>query len=130
VEWLAKFHALSYVLMRRHEESATNPTSSSSTFPAWIEKHPWVRKAVEESVLFVQNNDEGLDEKGSFKKFYTLLASTLHTYVYPGIRSLDQIAPITWRQHYDRELQRQRCKTLQHHEQPSAFWKQKCFILL
>jgi hypothetical protein len=34
-------------------------------------------------------------------------------------------------QSYDRELQRQRCKFfLQRHGHPSAFWKQKYFILL
>jgi hypothetical protein len=32
-------------------------------------------------------------------------------------------------QSYDRELQRQRCKKLQSHEQPSAFSKQKYFLL-
>jgi hypothetical protein len=30
---------------------------------------------------------------------------------------------------YDRELQRQRCKFLQHHGLPSAFQKQKYFII-
>jgi hypothetical protein len=34
-----------------------------------------------------------------------------------------------WSQSYDRELQRQRCKNLQRHEWPSAFWKQKYLLL-
>jgi hypothetical protein len=35
-----------------------------------------------------------------------------------------------WRQSYDRELQRQRCRKLQRHEQPSAFRNSNNFLLL
>jgi hypothetical protein len=37
---------------------------------------------------------------------------------------------ITGRQSYEFELQRQRCKNLQHYEQPSALRKRKYFLLL
>jgi hypothetical protein len=33
-------------------------------------------------------------------------------------------------QSYDRELKRRRCKNLKRHKQPSAFGKQKYFLLL
>jgi hypothetical protein len=45
-----------------------------------------------------------------------------------------QVSPAQWppstrSQSYERELQRQRCKYLQRHVQPSAFWKQKYYLL-
>ena len=39
LEWLAKFHGLSYIAMQRHvtDEEKANKNSS------WLEKHPWIR---------------------------------------------------------------------------------------
>jgi hypothetical protein len=51
--------------------------------------------------------------------------------VYVGKLLLKSGAQISaWNQSYDPELQRQRCKNLQRHEQTSAFWKQNYFLLL
>ena len=61
VEWLAKFHALTFVLMKRHREN------SNATSLDWIEKHPWIRKNLEDGLNFVQIPDD-LDEKGVLQK--------------------------------------------------------------
>ena len=41
LEWLAKFHGLSYIAMQRHltDEEKADKNSCLS----WLEKHPWIR---------------------------------------------------------------------------------------
>lgn len=56
VEWLARFHGLSYVLMKKFGDKAGKNDRS------WIETHPWVRKEMEESSKFAPGLEEGKDD--------------------------------------------------------------------
>jgi len=61
VEWLARFHAYSYVVMHRHIDSGKGDADS------WLKKHPWIRKSNEEGVHY-NHMEENLDQNGK-KKF-------------------------------------------------------------
>ena len=41
LEWLAKFHGLSYIAMQRHviDDEKTDKNDCLS----WLERHPWIR---------------------------------------------------------------------------------------
>ena len=41
LEWLAKFHGLTYIAMQRH--LADKEKTDKNSCLSWLEKHPWIR---------------------------------------------------------------------------------------
>ena len=67
LEWLAKFHGLSYIAMQRYGDEVQN--EGLNAINTWLEVHPWIRHARsggKEETQHSSLNNEILESKGTY----------------------------------------------------------------